>query len=94
MGDMRPNFTGCAAIGASGGCEVPDQRVPTGELVDARKPGLKGAAPRRTSDKDVLRDFPGLSYLRPYRNMGEGWKQKVHDLVTIATEGEESDVDS
>jgi len=26
--------------------------------------------------------------------MGEGWKQKVHDLVTIATEGEESDVDS
>jgi len=32
--------------------------------------------------------------MRPYRNMGEGWKQKVHDLVTIATEGEESDVDS
>jgi len=26
--------------------------------------------------------------------MGEGWTQKVHDLVTIATEGEESDVDS
>jgi len=26
--------------------------------------------------------------------MGEGWKEKVHDLVTIATEGEESDVDS
>ena len=37
-------------------------------------------------------NFPGLSFLRPYRNMGEGWK--VHDLVTIATEGEESDVDS
>ena len=39
-------------------------------------------------------NFPGLSLLRPYRNMGEGWKQKAHDLVTIATEGEESDVDS
>jgi hypothetical protein len=32
--------------------------------------------------------------LRSYRNMGEGWKPKVRDLVTIATEGEESDVDS
>src|SRR5467141_2105052 len=31
-----------------------------------------------------------MSFLRPYRNMGEGWKQKVHGLVTIATEGEET----
>jgi hypothetical protein len=54
----------------------------TSRNVRPRKPGLKGA------------DFPGLFFLRPYRNMGEGWKQKVHDLVTIATEGEESDVDS
>jgi len=22
-----------------------------------------------------------------YRNMGEGWKRKIHDLLTIATEG-------
>jgi len=66
----------------------------TSRNVRPRKPGVKGAAPRRTSDKDVLCDFTGLSFLRPYRNMGEGWKQKVHDLVTIATEGEESDVDS
>ena len=29
-----------------------------------------------------------------YRNMGEGWKRKVHDLLTIATEGEQSDADS
>src|SRR5439155_23111639 len=29
----------CAAIGASGGCEVPDQRVPTGELVDRASRG-------------------------------------------------------
>jgi hypothetical protein len=86
---MRPNFTGLRR-----NSEVPDQRVPTGELVDRASPGLKGAAPRRTSNKDVLCDFPGLSFLRPYRNMGEGWKQKVHDLVTIVTEGEESDVDS
>jgi hypothetical protein len=28
------------------------------------------------------------------RNMGEGWKKKVHELVTIATEGEERDADS
>ncbi len=54
----------------------------------------KGVICGQTSDKDALCDFPGLSFLRPYRNMGEGWKQKVHDLVTIATEGEESDVDS
>ena len=34
------------------------------------------------------------AFLRPFRNMGEGWEQKAHDLVTIATEGEERDVDS
>jgi hypothetical protein len=28
------------------------------------------------------------------RNMGEGWRKKVHELVTIATEGEERDADS
>jgi hypothetical protein len=58
--------------------------IPTGRLM---------ASTVRTSWSRIV-NFPGLSFLRPYRNMGEGWKQKVHDLVTIATEGEESDVDS
>jgi uncharacterized protein YndB with AHSA1/START domain len=39
---------------------------------------------------------PGPFRLHPAaqrnRNMGDGWKQNFHDLVTIATEGEESDV--
>jgi uncharacterized protein YndB with AHSA1/START domain len=29
-----------------------------------------------------------------YRNMGEGWKRKVFELVTIATKGEQIDADS
>lgn len=29
-----------------------------------------------------------------YRNMGEGWKKKVPELVTIAVKGEQSDADS
>jgi len=28
------------------------------------------------------------------RNMGEGWRKKFHELVMIATEGEECDADS
>jgi hypothetical protein len=31
---------------------------------------------------------------RAYRNMGEGWKRKAHDLLTIITEGEQCNADS
>jgi len=68
----------------------------------SRAPGAasRGIGVRRASRGTCIQVVPAsggvinLSFLRPYRNMGEGWKQKVHDLVTIATEGEESDVDS
>jgi hypothetical protein len=65
--------------GRHGGADVP--RLPTTGVLYGVVRGHWG-------------DFARLVLLTAYRNISDCWKKKVHDLVTIATEGRGNDVDS